>query len=353
MGTYGLEPPGGSWGQWCVGLRLMTYRLRDLPMGFYMEPRINRHGVYHNSAFTSVGVVRQPVFALARASSILFDLAGFAGNLVDGIVVPVLRRTSDATRRLDSPLHGCRRPPGSPVKVGPRALPGVNRDGRSSCTAKRCYACSVGSTHGGRRLAQRPAQDRAAGFGNVAGGTLAGGLFELGGEAGPELQSVGVGETVERPDLRRDDAGPDVLNARHALQARDHVGEPRLPDGENDLPAQRDALAFDERHQVDVVGQCVARCLLEPVTARQQPALGAVAGALGAGQVGGVKDAGPGVLGAPDRARPAPPVPAEFAPVHQLCVGDEPGEAVAAAPCPRDLRRVVAVGLSPLTLAFA
>ena len=67
----------------------------------------------------------------------------------------------------------------------------------------------VAVAQGDGRLAQRPAKRPRAGLGDVARLGSSGRFLQVGGQAGPELQGVGIGKAIEGADLRGNDATPD------------------------------------------------------------------------------------------------------------------------------------------------
>ena len=82
---------------------------------------------------------------------------------------------------------------------------------------------ALAERHGG--LAQGPAQRGGAGLGDVAALRAAGRLFQVGSQARPKLERVGVRETLERSDLGGDDQGPNVADSRHSQQDQLRVQE--------------------------------------------------------------------------------------------------------------------------------
>ena len=115
---------------------------------------------------------------------------------------------------------------------------------------------ALAERHG--RLAQGPAQRHRAGLGDVAALGASGRLLHVGREAGPELQGVGVGETIEGADLGGDDRRPDLADARHAHQQRNDRAQPLAPRGKDHLAAQPFPVTFGEHDDVDEVGEASA-----------------------------------------------------------------------------------------------
>src|SRR5205823_13088544 len=136
-----------------------------------------------------------------------------------------------------------------------------------------CFLSSVGSTKGDGGLAQRPTERGAAGLGDLAGLRSAGGFLEVRGQPAPELQGVGVGEAGEVADLRGDDATPDLVDPRHALEDRDQRGKTLFAVGEDNLPPQRLTLPLDQADDVQEVAERLALNLLEQMPVSQQPLL--------------------------------------------------------------------------------
>ena len=200
-------------------------------------------------------------------------------------------------------------------------------------------------------LAQGPPQRDRAGLGDVAALGASGRLFHVGRHPGPELQRVGVGKTLEGTNLRGDDRGPDLADARHAQEQRNDRREPLAARGKDDLAAQAFPLTFGEHDEVDEVGEGPLLDRLQEVAVRQQPALGRGAVELGAADVGRVEHALHRMLGAGQEAAQVPPVAAQLAELHQLLVGDEAQRALAPRQSRRDVQRIVPVGLAPLAAA--
>ena len=73
-------------------------------------------------------------------------------------------------------------------------------------------------TQGDGGFAEGPAEGGRAGLGDGSGLGSAGGFFEVGGEAGPEFQGVGIGEAIEGADFGGNDATPDIADAGDALE---------------------------------------------------------------------------------------------------------------------------------------
>src|SRR5207237_8896395 len=129
-------------------------------------------------------------------------------------------------------------------------------------------------------------QGGAAGPGDLAGFGSAGGFLEVRGETRPELQSVGVGKARELADLRSDDAGPDLVDARHALEDARQADKALVAVGEDDLAPQRLALPLDQADDVEEVDEGVALRVLEQLAVGLEPILRAGYVVFGPGEVG-------------------------------------------------------------------
>ena len=209
----------------------------------------------------------------------------------------------------------------------------------------------IALAQGDGRLAPRPTERDRAGLGDVAAGGASGRFLHVSGQAGPELQRVGVGETVKRADLGGDHRRPDLPDAGHAQQQRNERRETCAAGGEDDLAAESFPVTFGEHYDVNEVGEGLLLDRLQEVAVRQQPALGGGAVELGAADIGRVEHALHGMLAAGQQTAQVPPVPAQLAELHQLLVGDEAQRALAARQSRGDVQRIVPVGLAALASA--
>ena len=206
----------------------------------------------------------------------------------------------------------------------------------------------VGMTkrHGG--LADRPTERDRTGLGDLSGLRSSGGLLRVGRDPGPELQGVGVGESLERPDFRGDNASPDLGDAGNRLRHRQRSGESFGTIGENDLSSQPLALPFDQQNNVEQIAEGVVLNGLESPAVREQPALGRGAVELRPTKIGGVENGFHTVLGPAESAGESSPVASELPQVQEFRIGDEAEGALSASQTGGDVKGVVPVGFSSL-----
>ena len=207
----------------------------------------------------------------------------------------------------------------------------------------------VGAAERQRGFAKRPSQRTRAGLGDVARLGAAGRFLEIGGEPGPEFQGVGVGKAVERSDLGRDDAGPDFVDARHALEPFHDFGETFRAIGQRDLQMQLGTLPLDELNDVEEVGEGLLLHGLEQIAARQNPLLRRGTVELRTGDVGGQQHRTERMLASAQQPAELVPVPTKLAKLHEFVVGDVAERTLAAGQTFGDVGGVVGVVFSPLS----
>src|SRR5208283_923584 len=204
------------------------------------------------------------------SSSLLSGLAGALGRtgLVGGRSA-VAPRTS--LIRLVVADHGIQEPQEA-SSHGHVGL-GFDATGTTNDSLANGLLASVGLTEGRGGVAQGPAESARAGLGDFARLGSTGGLLDVGGHAGPELQGIGIGEAVEGAEFRGNDATPDLTDARHRLQELGDRTESRRAAGFDDGVTQRLTLEFDELDDLGEVGEGLTLGWLEKMTVSQQPTL--------------------------------------------------------------------------------
>ncbi len=212
------------------------------------------------------------------------------------------------------------------------------------------FLASVAVAQGDCGLAHGPTQHGRARFGNVAALGATSRFFQIGRHAGPELQRIGVGKTVERPDLGSNDQTPDVTDAGHGLEDELRLHKRLVASGPQNFAPQSLAVTLREQHDIQAVGECLMLSGAEQVALGQKPTLSASAVELWPAQVGCVEDRLHGVFAAAQQPAQLPPVAAKLA-VHQRRVGDEAQRTFAPSQPTSNVLGVVAIVLPPLAPA--
>ena len=205
----------------------------------------------------------------------------------------------------------------------------------------------VGATQRQRGLAQRPTQAARAGLGDRTRLSSTSRLLQVRSHSGPEFEGIGVGKSVERADFRRDDAAPDFVDAGHALKQFDSLPKSIGTVGQRDLQMQPGALAFDKLDDVEEVDERLLLNRLEEITSGQNPLLCGGAVEFGTSDVRGQKHRSHRVLGTRQEPAELMPVPAEFAKLHELVVGDVSQRTFAACQPQRDVAGIVGIVVPP------
>ncbi len=190
------------------------------------------------------------------------------------------------------------------------------------------FLAGIGSAECNPGLAQSPSERSRAGLGDLSGLSSSGGLLVVGSKAGPELQGIGVGESVKRSDFGSDNAGPYLSDSGNTFKHGCPGGEFITSIGEDDFSSETFALPFDKRNDINEVCEGLPLDIFEQVSVGEEPLLSGGSIEFGSANICGMEYGFHTVFGSAESLAQLPPVSAKLPQVHQGLVGDKPEWAI-------------------------
>ena len=213
------------------------------------------------------------------------------------------------------------------------------------------FLAGVGPAKSHSGFAQGPTQGSRASLGDISGLGSSGGFFEVGGHTSPELQGIGVGESIKGSDFGGNDTVPDLGNAGDALQDGYLSREVLTAVGHDDLSLQNLALAFDQQDDIGEVGESLPLDILEQVATGQEPSLSGGPVELGTANVGSQEYRPHVVLGSREAQTELSPVSSQLTQLHEGLISDESQGTIASSQSAGDIQGVVPISFSSLSPA--
>jgi hypothetical protein len=201
----------------------------------------------------------------------------------------------------------------------------------------------VRAAQGNGGLTESPSESGRTGLGDIAGLRSSGGFFVVGRQSCPELQGIGIGESVKGADLGGNDAGPDVGDTWYALENSDGCGEFFTTVSQDDLSPERFSLTLNERNDVNEVGKGFPLDIFEQISAGKEPLLSGGSFEFRAVNISPMEYRFHTVFGSAERFTELPPVSAEFSQLHQGFIGDEPKRTISSDQPNGNIERIVSV----------
>ena len=159
------------------------------------------------------------------------------------------------------------------------------------------FLAGIGFTKGNSGLAQCPSESSRTGFCDLSRLSSSGGFFVVGSHSCPELQSIGIGEPVERSYFSGDNTRPDFCDTWYAFEDRCNNAEFLTSIRQDDLSSERFSLTLNERNDIDEVGKSFPLDVFESVPVGEEPFLSGGTFELGSANIGSLEYGLHAVLG--------------------------------------------------------
>ena len=211
------------------------------------------------------------------------------------------------------------------------------------------FLFGIRAAKGNGSLAQCPSESSRTGFCDPSGLSSSGGFFVVGSYSCPELQSIGIGESIEWSYLSGNDACPDVCDTWYAFEDSCHSGEFFTPVSLNNFSSERFSLTLNERNDINEVRESFPLDVFEKVSVGEEPLLSGGSFKLRSANISGLEYRLHAVLGPAERFTELFPVSAKFSQLHQRFISDITEGAVSLDESDGNIERVVPVVFSAFT----
>ena len=202
------------------------------------------------------------------------------------------------------------------------------------------FLLGIGVAKGYSSLAERPSESGRTGFFDTAG------FFVVGSHSRPELQGVGIGESVKRSDFGSNDTRPDFGDTRYTFEDS-YSGREFITSISNDyLSPERFSLTLDEKNDINEVSKCLLPNVFEHISAGKEPLLSSDSLEFRSANISGMENRVHTVFDSAERSSELLPVPAKFSQLHQRFVSDGSEWAVSSNKPDCNIEGVVSISFS-------
>ena len=205
------------------------------------------------------------------------------------------------------------------------------------------FLSGIGFAKGDASLAECPSERGRTGFCDLSGLRSSGGFFVVRSDSCPELQSIGVGESVKRSDLCGNDACPDICDTWYAFEDSCHSGEFFTSIRLDDFSSERFSLTLNEGNDINEVRESFPLDIFEQMPVGQEPLLSGGSLEFRSADISGMENRLHTVFGFAERFTELLPVPAKLSQLHQWFVSDVSQRAVSFDKSDGNIERIVSV----------
>jgi len=192
-------------------------------------------------------------------------------------------------------------------------------------------------------LAQRPSESSRASLCDPSGLSSSGGFFVVGSYSCPELQSIGIGESIEWSYFSGDNTCPDICDTRYAFEDSCNSGKLFASISLDDFSSERFSLTLNERNDINEVRKGFPLDVFESVSVGEEPSLSGGSFKLRPANISSLEYRLHTVLCSAESFTELLPVPAKFSQLHQRFVSDIAQRAVSFDKSDGNVERIVFV----------